>query len=315
MILMDKIVFLYTLSNAMTIDSANRKSQLSPLKYGYFKSRIAYFLMVVLNLKELLFLSKNNYDQLKFLLKNHPEAVPSVFWPYQCASWGMVKRLESLHTHFSLIGGELGYLNLDRYERKEVVDLDNYYPGMRLVLDKEGIFLREGMLVLNIYIYEERLFSIAFSIVKSQSNRLHAFIGAIQGRRMKHVTEIYRDITKKLYGIRPRDLMVELFQIFCKQFGIDWIFAVQEAEHQHNHYFYLFKNKSELKRLDYDQVWEERGGRCCQDGFYKLSVYPVKKPSHLIVSRKRSMYRKRYELLTAIESQMSMAINRPYGLS
>ncbi|ODB95432.1 hypothetical protein A3196_00890 [Candidatus Thiodiazotropha endoloripes] len=69
MILLDKIVFLYTLSNAMTIDSANRKSQLSPLKYGYFKSRIAYFLMVVLNLKELLFLSKNNYDQLKFLLK------------------------------------------------------------------------------------------------------------------------------------------------------------------------------------------------------------------------------------------------------
>ncbi|ODC00368.1 hypothetical protein A3197_08430 [Candidatus Thiodiazotropha endoloripes] len=315
MILMDKIVFLYTLSNAMTIDSAKRKSQLSPLKYGYFKSRIAYFLMVILNLKEVMRLSKKNYDQLKFLLKNHPEAVPSVFWPYQCASWGLVKRLEALHSHFTSIGEAAGFLDFGRYERKEVVDLDEHYPGMRLVLDKEGLFLREGMLVLNIYIREERLFSIAFSLSKFQSNRLVAFVGAIQGRRMNHVTDIYRHITKKLYGVRPRDLMVELFQMFCKQFGIDWIYAVQGDEHQHNHYFYLLKNKAEVRSLEYDQVWEERGGHCCQDGFYKLSVHPARKPYHLIVARKRSMYRKRYALLTAIEEKMSLAINCKQGLS
>ncbi|MCG8036087.1 MAG: VirK/YbjX family protein [Candidatus Thiodiazotropha taylori] len=311
---MDKIVFLYTLSNAMTVDSGKRKSQLSPLKYGYFKSRVAYFLMVVLNLKEILLLSRKNYDQLKFLRKFHPEALPSVFWPYQCASWGMVKRLESLHDHFTLVGEGISYLRLARYERKEVIDLDEYYPGMRLVLNKDGLFLREGMLVLNIYVRQERLFSIAFSLSKSQSGRLVAFVGAIQGRRMNHVTDIYRDITKKLYGVRPRDLMVELFQMFCKQLGIDWIYAIQGAEHQHYHYFYLLKNKSEMKSLDYDQVWEERGGHCCQDGFYKLSVRPARKPYHLIVARKRSMYRKRYEVLTAIEEQMSIAIDRQQGL-
>lgn len=312
MFLMDKIVFLYTLSNAMTIEAANRKSQLSPLKYGYVKSRIAYLLMVFLNLKGVLVLSKKNYDQLKFLFTNHPEAIPSVFWPYQCASWGMVKRLEALHNHFTCLDDGLGfgYLRLGRYERKEIIRLDQYYPGMRLVLDKNGIFLREGMLVLNIDVHDERLFSIAFSLKKSASNRLIAVVGAIQGRRMADVVDIYRDITKLFFGVRPRDLMVELFQIFCKVLGVDQIFAVQGDKHQHNHYFYLFKNKSEVKNLDYDEVWMERGGRCCQYGFYELPVQPVRKPYNQIVAKKRSMYRKRYELLASIEDAISLTLNR-----
>jgi uncharacterized protein VirK/YbjX len=293
----------------MTIDSINRKSQLSPLKYGFFKSRIAYWIMLVLNLKGVLILSKNHYDQLKYLYKNYPEAIPSVFWPYQCASWGIVKRLESLHSHFDCIDDGLNYLKVSRYGQKEIVCLDEFYTGLRVVMDKKGIFLREGMLVLSIALRDERLFSIAFSLNRSKSNNITAAIGAIQGRRMNEVTEIYREITKKFYGIRPRDLMVELFQMFCRILNVEKILAVKESERQHHHYFYMLKNKSEVVSLDYDEVWKERGGRCCFNEYYELPIHPVRKPYHMIIAKKRSMYRKRYELLASIEQKMALAIS------
>jgi uncharacterized protein VirK/YbjX len=307
---MEKIAFLYTLSNVMSVDAGNGKSQLSPIKYGFLKSRLAYSIMVVLNLRGLLLLSKKNWEQLKFLYDNHPEAVPSVFWPYQCASWGIVSRLESLHSHFACIADRFGFLRLGRYGQKEVVSLDEYYKGMRLILNKEGIFLREGMLVLSIYLQNQRLFSIAFSVHQSETNEMVAVIGAIQGRRMENVTDIYKNMTKKLYGIRPRDFMVELFQMFCKVSDVDQILAVKDAERQHNHYFYMFKNKSEVVSLDYDQVWIERGGYCWNDLYYRLPIEPVKKPLSKIIAKKRSMYRSRYQLLDSIEQKLSLAVAR-----
>ncbi|MEJ2618938.1 MAG: DUF535 family protein [Candidatus Thiodiazotropha sp.] len=305
---MEKIAFLYTLSNVMSVDSWRRKSQLSPLKYGYLKSRLAYFIMLVLNLRGVLLLTKQNWDQLRFLHKNHPEAVPSVFWPYQCASWGMVSRLESLHSHFTCIADHFGFLRLGRYGQKEIISLNEYYTGMRLTINREGVFLREGMLVLNIYLHNQRLFSIAFSVYQSETKELVAVIGAIQGRRMENITDTYRDITKKFYGIRPRDLMVELFQMFCKVGGIDKILAVKDAERQHNHYFYMFKNKSELVSLDYDQVWNERGGHCWNDEYYELPIEPVKKSINRVIAKKRSMYRNRYQLLDSIERKLSLVV-------
>jgi uncharacterized protein VirK/YbjX len=307
---MEKIAFLYTLSNAMTVDSGKRNSQLSPLKYGYAKSRLAYLIMVILNLRGVLLLSKQNWDQLKFLYRNHPEAIPSVFWPYQCASWGMVKRLEALHSHFACIADRFGFLRLGRYGQKEVISLDEYYTGMRLIINKEGIFLREGMLVLSIYLENQRLFSIAFSVHQSEANGLVAVIGAIQGRRMENITDIYKDITKKLYGIRPRDFMVELFQLFCKVGDVNQILAVKDAQRQHNHYFYMFKNKSDVVNLDYDQVWRERGGHSWSDHYYELPLEPVKKPLSKIIAKKRSMYRSRYQLLDSIEQKLSLVVSR-----
>jgi uncharacterized protein VirK/YbjX len=199
---------------------------------------------------------------------------------------------------------------LGRFEQKEIIRLDEYFSGMRLMINKQGIFLREGMLVLSIYLKNQRLFSIAFSVKQSDANKLVAVIGAIQGRKMEHVTDIYRDITKKFYGIRPRDLMVELFQVFCKLCGVDQILAVKDIERQHNHYFYMFKNKAGVVSLDYDQIWKERGGHCRNDEYYELPIEPVKKPHNKIIAKKRSMYRNRYQLLDSIEQKLSLVLKQ-----
>jgi uncharacterized protein VirK/YbjX len=301
-----KLILLLKLSRVMTIEPEKRESQLSPVKHGLIKGRTAYFIMAILNIRGILALSDENLDQLEYLYHNHPESVPSVFWPYQSASWGLHNRLKSLYNHFQSPLVVNGIFKCERYEKKQLICLNDLYRDMSLVLDHNGIFLREGMSVLNICVKNERVFSLAFSLFTTESGLLSAYIGAIQGRRMDNIALLYHDITKATHGIRPRDLMVELFQMVCQAIGIDKIFAVRDAMRQQRHTFYYFKNKCELLKMDYDEVWKERGGECCENDFFILPVKPDKRPLNTIRAKKRSMYRKRYEMLDRLENHIKL---------
>lgn len=48
----------------------------------------------------------------------------------------------------------------------------------------------------------------------------------------------------------------------------------------------------------------DRGGTRYNDAFYELPVIPVRKPLNRIVAKKRSMYRKRYNLLARLEDKI-----------
>lgn len=302
--LFEKVILIAKLSNAMTIDVENRKSQLSPLKYDRLKGLMAYYLMVLLNIKSILQLKKENREQLRYLFDNHAEALPSVFWPYQCSGWNLIKRLDALVNHFETISQINNYYISGIEKPRNLLDLDDVFSGMKIIMDRNCIFMREGMAVFNLFIDEERVFSLAFSLMKNETDKIVAVIGAIQGRRMSNITELYRDITKSTYGIRPRDFIIELFQIVCKAINVDKIYAVRDSKRQHRHIFYRVKSKEDLLSLDYDEVWSDRGGECCKNGFYILPVQPERRKLHNIISKKRSMYRNRYDMLDHIENQL-----------
>ncbi|MES9851382.1 MAG: DUF535 family protein [Candidatus Thiodiazotropha sp. L084R] len=61
--------------------------------------------------------------------------------------------------------------------------------------------------------------------------------------------------------------------------------------------------------LNYDEVWSDRGGVYCNAGFYELPVNPDRRSIESIISKKRSMYKKRYELLNLIEKKVFSDIN------
>ncbi|MES9832120.1 MAG: DUF535 family protein [Candidatus Thiodiazotropha sp. DIVDIV] len=307
--MLDKLNLIIKISGAMTVDPEKRKSQLSPIKYGYIKGRTAYFIMVILNAKDILLLSKDDLVQLNDLYVNHPEALPSVFWPYQHSKWNLNKRLDALCNHFETQPLVSDLFNCGRYSKKTVVSLSDFYRGMDIVVDRNGIFLREGMIVFSIDIDGERMFSIAFSLIRDGSSKVVSVIGAIQGRKKDGINSLYHDITKKMFGIRPRDLTVELFQMICKATGVGKIYAISELYRQQRHVFYSFKDKHDFLMLNYDEVWSDRGGVYCNAGFYELPVNPERRSIESIISKKRSMYKKRYELLSLIEKKVFSDIN------
>lgn len=295
-------------STKVTLKAEERIFQLSPLKYGAVKGRIAYYIMAILNLKDIIAMSPKQVTQLNYLADQRPEAIPSVFWPYQSAKWTVSQRIEFLYNHFQTVAELDNPLTAKVQNKRTISELDDIYPGMRIVVDRNGLFMREGMIVLNMFVESERIFSLAFSLHKNDSEQISAIIGAIQGRRMPHAPELFRDITKVTHGIRPRDLMIEVYLMLSRAIGVKKVYAISESCRQHRHRFYWLKNKDERLSLNYDEVWSDRGGNRLNEEFFELPMKPKRKLLENIAAKKRSMYRKRYALLTRLEEELVKSV-------
>ncbi|MES9972267.1 MAG: DUF535 family protein, partial [Candidatus Thiodiazotropha sp.] len=188
-------------SSKITVGPEHRKAKLSPLKYGPLVGRSLYFVMALLNSKDIYRMDQDTLSHFNSLIRYHPEAIPSILWPYQCSSWDISTRVDHLHSHFTTLS-ELKYeIGGNAYDQYLLVNGHHIYPGLSVVIDKNDLFMREGMITLNLLIGPDRVFTIAFSFHKNQQGQLCAIIGAIQGRRKRNITDLYREMTKKTYGI------------------------------------------------------------------------------------------------------------------
>jgi uncharacterized protein VirK/YbjX len=296
-------------SSKITVRPENRRRKLSPLKYGPILGRGFYFVMAFLNAKDIIRMERDTLSHFKSLIETHPEAIPSIFWPYQCANWDTSTRVNHLHNHFATLS-ELKYkIDYKASHQCEVVNGDAIFPKLRIVIDKNDLFMREGMITLNLFVENQRVYTTAFSFYKNKMGQVCAIIGAIQGLKKAYITDLYWEMTKKTYGIRPRDLMIEAFQMLCRLSGVEKIYAVSNSHRQHKHRFYCLKNKMNIPSINYDEVWSDRSGVRCNDAFYELPITPPRKSISSVVSKKRSMYRNRYALLNELERAIKQGLS------
>lgn len=236
------------------------------------------------------------------LLAQRPETIGAAAWPFQCLEWDAAQRLARIRGHFAAIdrlGPPLGFA---ADERLVLFDAGELQKGVRIVLDQPPWFMREGQLTLNIFHREFRAFSLAFSLWDA-GDGLETVIGAVQGRSSPHALALYREITKNFHGMRPRDLLIDLFRMLCRELGVRTILAVSDACRIHRSpYFGTAKGAQIL--ADYDEIWEERGGRRVSQAFFELPVAAPQRDIDEVPPKKRAMYRKRYEMLSRIEAEL-----------
>lgn len=272
-----------------------------------FASRVLFYARALAVWRDVVPLLHPGAKGLGRLVAARPDTVGAVIWPYICLGWDARTRLRRIREHYEAVAVELPLLDIAVEEGLELVDLSAWLPaGIRLVLDKAGWFIREGELVLNLFSGETRLYSLAFSF--RLEPRLVAYVGAIQGRKFEGVLEIYRELTSVLHGLRPRDFLVEAFGIFCEVVGVARIYCVADRSRQNRSPYFGLVPKDLLQ--DYDAVWLERGGRPAGPDFFALPVGGTRRDLTTVPSRKRSMYRKRYELLDRIEASLREALQR-----
>ena len=113
-------------------------------------------------------------------------------------------------------------------------------------------------------------------------------------------------MTKAAHGMRPRDLLVELFRAFCRAVGAARMLAVADASRQHRSR-YFGKAKAETLSLNYDEIWLERGGVAKGPDFFELPVALRLRDLEEVPSKKRGMYRRRHELLHDLDRRMHQA--------
>ena len=144
-----------------------------------------------------------------------------------------------------MLDGSAKILAHATFEEVELARLEEEYAGLRLVLDKAKWFLREGESVLNLFINDQRFYSIAFTLGVEKGLPV-VFVGALQGSNSDMAPEVYREITHALHGMRPRDCLMVALKLLCGEFGIGRIWAISSDFRQHNSPYFggVHKGKS-----------------------------------------------------------------------
>ena len=245
------------------------------------------------------------------VLAARPALLGVVTWPYVTARWTAEQRITHLARHLAAATASPG-LAVDADASRVLLDLAEVAPGLRVVLDHAPWFTREGPLVLNLFVGDERVYSLAFSLGQDRDGKRATWIGAVQGRALDTALDTYRDLTKALQGMRPRDFLVEVFRMLCRAASIEVIYAVADVARVHRA-AYFGREAIDKLQGNYDIIWAERGGVVHDAEFFLLPLDPAHKPLDEVASKKRAMYRRRYELLESVKRGIDTAYSAGAG--
>jgi uncharacterized protein VirK/YbjX len=204
-----------------------------------------------------------------------------------------------------------------RDESLVLSDLSDFSAGCSLVLDRPVWFMREGELVLNLFQDDLRIASIAFTLCIAEGE-LCIFIGAVQGIHKGIESEkslgIYRDLTKDFEGLRPRSFLIEVIKYIATNIGAEKIYAVGDGYRHHRHPYFGAHKAQELL-ADYDSIWLEHGAiPSRREDFFEIPLASSRKPLDAIASKKRAMYRRRYELLDSTFTKIDNVLKGCYAV-
>ena len=217
----------------------------------------------------------------------------AVLYKYADNRLNKQQRLNKIVETLTLAPQFLGKNNVDLLLEKQKILLFQCTDEIALYLNINPIDPLEGFFSINLQKGNERLYDASFALFAP--NQL--LIASIQGTKSDTATEEIKQATKQLHGIRPGFLLVYIFKMLCeiKQFQLVGI----SKKHQIK---YRFNDSSRLL-FDYDAFWIENGGELKQN-YWHIPNTIERKSMDDIPSKKRSMYKKRYEMLDNIKQSL-----------
>jgi len=159
-------------------------------------------------------------------------------------------------------------------------------------------FQEEGELMLLMLLDNRRIYSLCFSCTADG----RAYIGGIQGGKDVTGDEI-KVLTKELYGIRPKNLIITLLYGFLQHCNIKEIYAVDSNFHV----------KSDKVMTNYAALWLEVGGEQHRRGWYKLPSQEIKKSLEEVKSKHRSQFIKRESLKELAQHELAASMQQLGG--
>jgi uncharacterized protein len=243
------------------------------------------------------FLAAPTDSPLAQLLAHRPEIWEMVLTPYVSAHWGTSERLSRIIDHCKTIE-RLGPLFTAPWNGYVVLtSLPEIGPSYRLMIDQPRWMLREGQSAISLWDKGDRLFTLSYCL-SSDRGAVVAYVGGIKGT--PGMLERYRELTKSAHGMRPTDLTVELFRMICKSINIERIFCVSDQIRQDNSDYYLNRSGEAPVLRPLDPIWTARGAVLGEDGFFALPTTSLRRTSSDTARNKRTMYKRRYEMLDSI---------------
>lgn len=179
---------------------------------------------------------------------------------------------------------------------------------IRLCIRAEDKYAREGEI--SITVYDENNIDLAvltFSIIEYQG-KATLFIAGLQGSNHANSLTVIQQATKACYGLFPKRLVVESALILANYFQLQQIVAVSNKTHIYNSWRY--RDKFKKLHADYKDFWQTIEGQENSEGLFIIPNTIPRKKIEDIVSKKRSEYRNRYELLDALNDKINSQLSQ-----
>lgn len=226
--------------------------------------------------------------------------------PYLTRRHGFAARLAALRTHYTWVVATLPPSAIESIYRDPGLELG------RLPLEEDRALVvrlcytdryeKEGELSFSVFLAPTGtlLYTITFSVTERPGVGRGVFIGGLQGGNAPDQPEIVRQITREMFGMRPKAFALYLVQQWAEWIGAGEVRAVADSETVYQHLQYR-----KAIEASYDKLWTESGGQVSPaDGCFDLPPRHVEIPREEIKTSKRSLYQKRYALLRDLSARL-----------
>lgn len=131
-------------------------------------------------------------------------------------------------------------------------------------------------------------------------------IGGLQGPNTADALDSIQHATKQLYGLFPKRILIDAVLFLGHLMNVRRVYAVSNM----NHVYQALRYSNRKKQIfaNYDDLWEVSGGIRTPDNYYQLPPVIKRKKIEDVPSKKRSEYRKRFELLDELNQEIYQSL-------
>ena len=237
-------------------------------------------------------------SELSSVLENFPAVLEKPFYPYVCADWTLAKRLQEVKNHFLCVKNVLGEMSEEVYkpEGYKLFDFETN-AGEIFSVDLFSGYKNEGSMGIRLCDSQgNEFYSLTFHLSDVSSRTLQ--IGALQGpnERIPERQSKIVMLTKSLFGLRPKSLMIEVLYRVAEGLNVSHIYGISNNYHIYQSDFYPDEKRLNMA-FDGDSFWAEYQAEKDTEAFVKFPKSIARKDIASLKSSKRSLYRKRYAWL------------------
>ncbi len=230
--------------------------------------------------------------------------------PWLTVNMDRARALASINWHYQAMSRQLpaallnGYLSNQGATLLTLTGKDKQQFTVRLCAD--AFLDKEGEATLAFCDHQHTVLAEMTFTLCEFNGKSTLFIGGLQGAKAHVPHDLIQGATKACHGLFPKRLLVEAAMTLGAAFPVEQIIAVSNATHIYRSWRYRKKKEGKLL-ADYDSFWRSIGGQPQDDGNFALPLTMPRKPMEEIASKKRSEYRRRYELLDSLIAQVTQA--------
>ena len=220
------------------------------------------------------------------------------------------ERKQLIQQHYELLQQKMAaemVLTLSMHGDYEIWHSPDEDIEWRTVLAMEPGQRKEGLLSLQMKLGTDNLYQIMFWLARDKNGEAALWIGAMQGPNMENAKDIIKDVTKRSFRYRTKNLILYMTMAVARALTVNHIYAVSnEGYYANNH----IRRDRKLK-TDFGAFWEEAGGHVTTDPrFYEIPLIEPRKTMEEVPTRKRAVYRKRFAFLDEVDAMIQQNMER-----